>query len=217
MSPRSTRLTGYSGSSTSARAARRSCGEATLGGPREIAVAAPGAARRTPRFCRAPRASSARAPGPRDRTVLEEPALLRLVELGRERAVDHVLMPSSRPRGAPARPAPIDSQNGTAVDIQSCRRVSLLLPFQPEPSCSLCRFRSSGRPNHSSVMMNIQSTARLKLRLVLGILGEGSHPALPVPEVERLLAVDLDEGALPGPVGSVAGEMSLRRTKPARS
>ena len=99
---------------------------------------------------------------------------------------------------------PIDSQNGTAVDIHSCRSSSFVLPFSPKSICSRWRLRSSGSPNHSSVMRNIQSTAAWSFGARRRVGGERLHPALAVPEVERLLAVDLDERALPRAVRSCA-------------
>ena len=89
-------------------------------------------------------------------------------------------------------------------------------PSARSRSARVCRLRWSGSPNHSSVIRNIQSTAAW--RSVARRRGgrERLHPALAMTEVERLLAIDLDERPLPRPY-EVCWKMSLSRTKPARS
>ena len=54
---------------------------------------------------------------------------------------------------------PTSSMNGTTAAIHVCRSSSLVMSLKPYSSWMPCRLRASGRPNHSSVRMNIQSAA----------------------------------------------------------
>ena len=54
---------------------------------------------------------------------------------------------------------PTSSMNGTTAAIHAWRSSSLVMPLKPYSSWMPWRLRSSGRPNHSSVRMNIQSAA----------------------------------------------------------
>ena len=190
---------GISGSSTScsARHRRASTARPSCRHRQARAIAALQARRRS-------RRSSARgpssAPSPRPSRSAPSSSSQRLASAskraGNGQSMTQRSPSSSRWAGTSM---PTSSMKGTTSAIHAWRSSSLVMPLKPYSSWMPWRLRSSGRPNHSSVRMNIQSAAAWMRGLLDRIGAQLLDPRAPVAQVEGLLLVDLRQGALPGP------------------